>query len=110
MKLLLDENLSPKLVPLIDDVFPGSIHVRDVELASATDEQVWKYASRAGYVIVSKDADFHQRSLLYGSPPKVVWLRRGNCPTESVLAILREHRDDVARFVDDHEAAFLVVE
>ena len=79
MKLLLDQNLSHLLLASLTELYPGSTHVRDVDLASASDEAVWTYAARQGFTIVSKDADFHQRSFVLGAPPKVVWIRRGNC-------------------------------
>jgi predicted nuclease of predicted toxin-antitoxin system len=74
VKLLLDHNLSPKLVRLLADVYPDSTHVRELGMARAQDTEVWQYAAEHGFTIVTKDADFHQRSLLLGSPPKVVWL------------------------------------
>ena len=79
MRLLLDANLSPRLVGSLDDLYPGTTHVREVGLASAEDSTIWECAAANGFTIVSKDADFHQRSFLLGYPPKVVWLRRGNC-------------------------------
>jgi predicted nuclease of predicted toxin-antitoxin system len=59
--------------------------------------------------IVSKDADFHQRSFVEGQPPKVVWLRVGNCTTEQVAATLRRHVDDLHAFAGDEESAFMIV-
>lgn len=67
MKLLFDENLAPRLVGLLNDLFPDSRHVRDVGLASAADVTVWDFAKADGFAIVSKDADFRQLSFLYGS-------------------------------------------
>jgi predicted nuclease of predicted toxin-antitoxin system len=84
MRLLLDENLSPKLVRLLDDLFPGSVHVRDVGLKAADDSLVWNYAKENSLVICSKDSDLHQRSFVLGFPPKVVWVRLGNCSTQDV--------------------------
>jgi predicted nuclease of predicted toxin-antitoxin system len=75
VKLLFDQNLSPKLIAALEDLFPGSLHVREVALAQAGDEAVWNHAADHGFAIVSKDSDFHQRSFLYGPPPKVVWVR-----------------------------------
>jgi predicted nuclease of predicted toxin-antitoxin system len=76
MKLLLDENLSHKLVWLLADLFPDSIHVRGVDLKAADDPVVWEYAKNNDLMIVSKDSDMHQRSFVFGHPPKVVWVRR----------------------------------
>jgi predicted nuclease of predicted toxin-antitoxin system len=77
VKLLFDQNLAPRLVARLADIFPASEHVRDVGLAAGDDLAVWEYAKAGGFAIVSKDADFRQLSFLYGSPPKVVWL---SCP------------------------------
>lgn len=77
MKLLFDHNLSFRLVAPLRDLYPGSVHVREVELQAADDDAVWDYARDNGLVIVSKDAEFHQRSLVLGAPPKFVWIRLG---------------------------------
>ena len=78
MKLLLDQNLAPALARRLADVWPGSRHVRDCGLERGSDLEVWMYAIQEAFVIVSKDADFHQLSFLKGAPPKVIWVRRGN--------------------------------
>ena len=91
MRFLFDQNLSPKLVLLLADQFPNSMHVRDVGLEAADDQSVWNYAGSQGLVIVSKDSDMHQRSFLFGAPPKVVWVRLGNCSTSDVADLLRRH-------------------
>ena len=81
MKLLFDENLSPRLVAALADLFPESAHVDRLGMGGEPDPVIWEYAKCHGFVLVSKDSDFHERSLLYGHPPKVVWIRRGNCST-----------------------------
>jgi hypothetical protein len=70
MKLLFDENLSPRLVQLLNDLFPDSVHVRDVGLMASDDLTVWKYAQENSLIICSKDSDMHQRSFLLGFPPE----------------------------------------
>ena len=72
MKRLLDQNLSPRLVRTLETVFPGSSHVRLVGLRDADDAAVWEFARDHDFIIVSKDSDFHQRSFLFGFPPKVI--------------------------------------
>jgi len=69
------------------DVFPNSLHVREIGLVEATDTEIWNYAKANDFVIVSKDTDFQQRSLLLGHPPKVVWIRVGNCPVKTIFTI-----------------------
>lgn len=106
MKLLFDQNLSYKLAARLADVYPGSTHVRNVGLKTADDPVVWDYAKQNGFTVVSKDADFHQRSLVLGYPPKVIWIRLGNCSTREVEELLRDYAVEVVAFSDD-ETAFL---
>jgi predicted nuclease of predicted toxin-antitoxin system len=109
MKLLFDQNLSHRLVGQLATEFPGSAHVRDVGLAAAPDQDVWSHAATSGFVIVSKDVDFQQRALLYGHPPKVIWVRLGNCSTGAVAALLRWRIADIQAFAADPIASFLVL-
>jgi predicted nuclease of predicted toxin-antitoxin system len=81
-----------------------------VGLASADDIAVWAYAAEHGLIIISKDADFHPLSFLKGAPPKAVWIRRGNCSTRDIEAILRARRGDLAAFEAAADAAFLIID
>lgn len=110
MKLLLDHNLSPRLVSKLAANFPETLHVRDVEFHSAPDEAVWDFALQHGYTIVSKDSDFHQLAFLKGPPPKVIWIRLGNCSTSDIEALLRRSAEQIRRFIANQESAFLIVE
>ena len=105
--LLFDENLSRRLLAAVGDLFPGSRHVVAEGLESASDLLVWEHAARHGLVIVTKDADFHQRSFLLGAPPKVVWLRLGNCTTDDVARLLRARATDIREFVAAADVTFL---
>ena len=107
MKLLFDENLSHKLVRLLTDIFPHSIHVREVGLKAADDPVVWEYAKDNDLIIVSKDSDMHQRSFMFGYPPKVVWVRLGNCSTSDVERLLRRRFAAIEAFYEDDYASFL---
>ncbi len=110
MKLLFDENLSSHLVDLLADCYPESRHVRGVGLERADDRTVWDHAAAHGLTIVSKDSDFHQRSLLFGPPPKVVWINIGNCPTSTIEQVLRRHVPDLERLEHEPTAAFLILD
>src|SRR5262245_31018296 len=109
MKLLFDHNLSYKLVARLADLLPDSTHVRNVHLHEADDSTVWEYARTNGFAIVSKDEDFHQLSFLYGAPPKVVWIRLGNCTTADIERALQCHYTDLLNFDANEEGAFLIV-
>lgn len=78
MKLLFDHNLSYRLVPALASLYPGSVHVRDLGMTTVDDDVIWNYARQHELAIVSKDSDFYYRSMLFGHPPKVVWIRLGN--------------------------------
>jgi predicted nuclease of predicted toxin-antitoxin system len=107
MKLLFDQNLSHRLLALLAADFPGSEHVRNAGLATGSDSAVWSYAAAQGLTIVSKDTDFQQRAARLGCPPKVVWVRLGNCPTAAVAALLRSRQADLLAFEADPKASFL---
>lgn len=109
MKLLFDENLSPKLVAALADVFPGSAHVDRVGLGGAMDHEVWEYARLQGYTLVSKDSDFQEMSLLRGYPPRVIWIKRGNCTNKQIELILRNRAEQIGFFLNDREAAFSIL-
>lgn len=98
MKLLFDQNLSPRLLGLLSDLYPDSVHVQEIGLRDATDTVIWQHARQHGFVIVSKDSDFQQRSLLLGHPPKFIWLRVGNCPTRTIEDLLRKHSAAIHAF------------
>jgi predicted nuclease of predicted toxin-antitoxin system len=99
--LLFDHNLSPRLIPRLLDLYPGSSHVSFIGLDRADDQTVWAYARRHGYILVTKDADFGELQLLYGFPPKIIWIRRGNCSTQTSEAILRENFEAIETISDD---------
>jgi len=109
MKVLFDQNLSPKLVNCLADVLPGSSHVQSVGLGTASDEQVWDHARLNGFTIVTKDEDYNNLSVVRGSPPKVIWLQLGNCTTAQVEAVLRARFADIEAFDTDPSVGTLVL-
>ena len=109
MRLLLDQNLSPRLVDRLADLYPHSTHVSLLGLDREEDRAVWDRAQRDGYVIVSKDADFSEMSLLLGFPPKVLWIRRGNCSSHEIETLLRESRDLVEELAASEENGILLL-
>ncbi len=92
MKLLLDENLSRRLVPFLQHEYPDSSQVVLIGMASATDQAVWQRARDEGFVIVSRDADFQELSLVWGQPPKVIRLKTLNQSRAATLKTLLDNR------------------
>jgi predicted nuclease of predicted toxin-antitoxin system len=108
MKLLFDENLSPKLPRVFAASFPGSGHVGELGQKGKTDEDIWNFAKAGGFVIVSKDKDFYQRALYYGAPPKFIWLRLGNCTRDDLLALIRRHEQHILAFETSSESILIL--
>ncbi len=109
MSLLFDQNLSRRLVGLLAGEYPGSEHVEGAGLLGADDLTVWQYAAGRGLMVVSKDSDFRHLAMVYGPPPKVIWLRVGNGPTAVVEDLLRGHLADVQAFAADPSLALLAL-
>ena len=109
VKLLFDQNLSPKLVKRLADLYPNSEHLDLLGLGTADDILVWEYAKHNDFVVVTKDADFADLSVLRGFPPKVVWLRRGNCSTNDIEEILREHNSAIDDLATDLTSGILTL-
>jgi predicted nuclease of predicted toxin-antitoxin system len=109
MGLLLDENLSDRVIPRIVDLYPDSLHVKALGLVSTDDGIIWEYAKTNGFIIVSKDSDFHQRSILYGHPPKFIYLRIGNSPTSKITQILRDNVETIAQFEESERESILIL-
>ena len=109
MKLLLDENLSDRIINKIIDLYPDSQHVKTLGLLNTDDSLIWEFAKFNGFVIVSKDSDFHQRSLLYNHPPKFIYFRIGNSPTSKIVEILRNNFSVIVEFFNSEIESVLVL-
>lgn len=107
MKLLLDQNLSYKLVAKLERFFPGTTQASLLGMAQATDTAIWQYAADSSFTIVTKDSDFYERGLIYGFPPKVIWLQCGNTSTEFVANLLLAHQAAIKAFIQDADSACL---
>ncbi len=105
MKLLLDENLSRRLVPFLQQDFPGTSQVVLAGLESASDREVWDHAKQNGYVVVTRDADFQELSLVWGTPPQVIRLKTPNVGRGAILKLLLENKDHIYETLDDQGLA-----
>jgi predicted nuclease of predicted toxin-antitoxin system len=109
MKLLFDHNLSPQLVNRFADLYPGSQHVFLLGMDQADDRQIWEYATQNDFTIVTRDSDYNDLSLMLGSPPKVIWVRRGNCSTQTIETILRAATEIIEQFLQDPSISVLTL-
>jgi predicted nuclease of predicted toxin-antitoxin system len=109
VKLLFDQNLSPRLASLLADLFPNSNHVFPLGLDTIDDSEIWEFAKANDFVLVTKDADFSDLSVLRGFPPKVIWIRRGNCKTSDIEQILRTNFKIISQLETDNTLGIITL-
>ncbi|MEM1059730.1 MAG: DUF5615 family PIN-like protein [Verrucomicrobiota bacterium] len=107
MKLLFDENISYRVVGELGDSFAGSNHLIPLGLQTASDREVWDFAKRGGFCIVTKDLDFLAYSTMEGAPPKVIHLAIGNCTTVEIVGLLRDHQSELEAFLASPDESYL---
>lgn len=109
MKLLFDQNLSLRLSNIFETDFPGSKHVSSFELSRSQDEEIWEFAKANNFTIVTKDSDFNDLCLLKGFPPKVIWIRKGNCSTSEIIDIITANNTEIIQFIKDEATGILTL-
>jgi predicted nuclease of predicted toxin-antitoxin system len=109
MKLLFDHNLSPRLVGLLRDLFPESQHVFELGMDQDDDRRIWDYAAQHQFIVVTRDSDYNDLSMLLGFPPKVIWIRRGNCSTQAIETLLRNSERIIQEFDQTDEIGLLTL-
>jgi predicted nuclease of predicted toxin-antitoxin system len=109
LKLLVDENLAPRLASDLADLFPNSIHVSSANLGSTPDAVIWEYAKSHALTFLTKDKDFASLSLAWGAPPKVILLQTGNCSTAAIERIIRNNAVRLTDFEKDTRRSLLVL-
>jgi predicted nuclease of predicted toxin-antitoxin system len=107
MKLLFDQNLSPRLTDFFANSFEGSKHLQDLNLDTSDDSVVWKFAREEGFTIITKDNDFNNLVAFFGFPPKVIWIRRGNCSTTDIRELLNSNIEKIKTFILDSSNGIL---
>ncbi len=107
MKLLFDQNLSPGLAVFFAKTFAGSKHLIDCNLDRSDDSVVWEYAQNEGFTIVTKDNDFNNLVAFLGFPPKVIWIRRGNCSTNEIRELINSNIERIKAFILDSNNGIL---
>ena len=109
MKLLVDENLPPRLVHDLDDLFPESAHVSSIGLGSTPNAVLWEHAKTYGFAFLTKDKDFANLSFALGAPPKVILLHTGNCTTAELVRMIRKNAVRFSEFEKDTKRGLLVL-
>ncbi|MEL6553075.1 MAG: DUF5615 family PIN-like protein [Cyanobacteria bacterium J06621_11] len=109
MKLLFDHNLSPRLVNQLAELYPNSQHVFLLGMAQSDDHQIWDYAAKNGSVVVTHDSDYNGLSIVQGFPPKISWIRRGNCSIKEIEQMLRSAANKIKTFEQDQSVGVLTL-
>jgi predicted nuclease of predicted toxin-antitoxin system len=109
VKLLFDHLLSTRLIRLLHDLFPGSNHVYHLNLHEVDDPIIWDYARENEFIVASKDVDFSELSMAKGFPPKLLWLKLGNCRTGDIENSIRDNYDAIREMNDDPERGILIL-
>ncbi|HEY0781645.1 MAG TPA: DUF5615 family PIN-like protein [Thermoanaerobaculia bacterium] len=96
MKFLIDAQLPPRLCPWLESRGCSAVHVSETTMGiAATDAEIWELARREDWVILSKDSDFFERSTVLGHPPRVLYIRVGNCSNRDLLTLLESRWRDI---------------
>jgi predicted nuclease of predicted toxin-antitoxin system len=101
MKLLFDQNISFRVIKGINDIFPEAKQLRELNLENLSDLEIWHFALKNDYAIVTFDADFYDMSLLHGIPPQIIWLRTGNTSTQNLIKIFRKNYSVIEDFISN---------
>ena len=109
MRLLLDQNLSHRLLDALDDLFPGSLHVRLLGLAEADDLTIWNYAKDHDLIVVTQDSDYSDWNKLRGAPPRIIWLRCGNASVQQIHTKIRNASSRIQTLDSDPEVEVVEV-
>ena|SRR3989339_1423009 len=109
MKLLLDQNLSFKLCNAVSDIFPDIKHIKSFKLEGTNDNILWEFAKNNSFIILTKDSDFNEKSIAKGFPPKVIWIKKGNCSTKEIEKLLRNKYIEIKNFSGDDKNSILIL-
>lgn len=103
MRLLFDQNISFRIIKKLIDLFPDCKHVSDCGLMDKDDLDIWKYAKKNNYSIVTFDSDFYDMSIINGHPPKIIWIRSGNLLTEEIVKLMMRNAYAIEIFLNSNE-------
>ena len=109
MKLLLDENISHRIIKHLIKDFPNSKHVVEIAQNRLSDLEIWEYAKNNDFVIVTYDEDFYEWQLMKNYPPKLIWLRFGNAKIKVIASKIIDHKKSIERLIEDQDLGLLEI-
>jgi predicted nuclease of predicted toxin-antitoxin system len=110
MRILIDQNISFRLISRIEKVFPDAFHVKSVSLLNTNDLKIFMYARRNNFdAILTIDEDFINILLAHSVPPKIIWLRLHNASIDHQAEIILKNALTIHRFIENPDADCLEV-
>lgn len=109
MKILVDNNLSYRLIPKLNNIVSQSSHVQKHGLEKSDDKTVWHFAKENNFAILTKDADFDNIVAIEGCPPKIIKLNCGNKKTGWIIEMIEKHQSDIKNFLTQTEDCILII-
>lgn len=110
MNLLFDQNISPKIIKHLSELFQGALHIRNVGLEDAADTLIFEFAKKNNLALVTFDSDFVDLNVIRGIPPKIIWMKTGNLTTKSVAALLNKNSNLIKMFLDSDQTEQEILE
>jgi predicted nuclease of predicted toxin-antitoxin system len=101
MRFLFDQNISHRILSSLPDLFDGSTSVKGEGLINSPDIEIWEFAKKIDYTIVTQDSDFNDLNSLHGFPPKIIWIRTGNLRTQQIVDLLLKHSQEIEGFLEN---------
>lgn len=110
MKILLDANLSWRLVKLLPGYCDEILHVEKTGIeAPASDFTIWEYAKKNGFIIATNDEDFLNLLMSKGYPPKVILFKTGNQSTKTIASLFKKYKEDIEELLHKHHLGVLEI-
>ncbi len=100
MKLLFDQNSSPRIIKILPERLSSSQQVRFVNLEDASDFEIFQFARTNHFSIVTFDADFVDLNAINGTPPKIIWLNTGNLTTSNIVKLLSKNIEAIEMYLN----------
>ncbi len=110
MNILFDQNISPRIIKHLSDLFQGALHIRNVGLEDTSDVLIFEFAKKNNLAIVTFDSDFVDLNVIRGIPPKIIWMKTGNLTTKSVAELLNKNCDLIKKFLESEQTEQEILE
>jgi predicted nuclease of predicted toxin-antitoxin system len=100
MNLLFDQNISFRILPKLESHFNSVTQVRVKELENSTDKEIWEFARVNDFTIVTFDIDFYDFSVIWGAPPKIIWIRSLDQTTDAIANLILKHKETILELIN----------